>query len=42
MVKGGQGMTDKNPSQEQMLLERLDRMEEQLRTLVKAQQGLAE
>ena len=42
MVKGGKGMTDKNPSQEQMLLERLDRMEEQLQTLVKAQQGLAE
>ena len=42
MVKGGQGMTDKNPSKEQMLLERLDRMEEQLQTLVKAQQGLAE
>ncbi|MGA7577586.1 MAG: DUF1641 domain-containing protein [Desulfobaccales bacterium] len=35
-------MTDKNPSTEQMLLERLDRMEEQLQTLVKAQQGLAE
>ncbi len=42
MVKGGQGMTAKNPSQEEMLLKRLDRMEEQLRTLVKAQQGLAE
>ncbi len=42
MVEGGQGMTDKNPSTEQMLLERLDRMEEQLQTLVKAQQGLAE
>ncbi len=42
MVKGGKGMTDKNPSTEQMLLERLDRMEEQLQTLVKAQQGLAE
>ncbi|MGA7563941.1 MAG: DUF1641 domain-containing protein [Desulfobaccales bacterium] len=35
-------MTAKNPSQEEMLLKRLDRMEEQLRTLVKAQQGLAE
>jgi len=42
MVKGGKGMTDKNPGKEQMLLERLDRMEEQLQTLVKAQQGLAE
>jgi uncharacterized protein YjgD (DUF1641 family) len=42
MVKGGQDMTDNNPSQEQMLLKRLDRMEEQLHTLVKAQQGLAE
>jgi uncharacterized protein YjgD (DUF1641 family) len=42
MVKGGKGMTAKNPSQEQMLLERLDRMGEQLQTLVKAQQGLAE
>ena len=42
MVKGGKGMTDKNPSKEQMLLERLDRMEKQLQTLVKAQQGLAE
>ncbi len=42
MVKGGQGMTDKTPSTEQMLLERLDRMEEQLQTLVRAQQGLAE
>ncbi|MGO9176722.1 MAG: DUF1641 domain-containing protein [Desulfobaccales bacterium] len=35
-------MTDKNPSKEQILLERLDRMEKQLQTLVKAQQGLAE
>ncbi|MGA8573681.1 MAG: DUF1641 domain-containing protein [Desulfobaccales bacterium] len=35
-------MTAKNPSTEQMLLERLDRMEKQLQTLVKAQQGLAE
>ncbi|MGO9175078.1 MAG: DUF1641 domain-containing protein [Desulfobaccales bacterium] len=35
-------MADKNPSKEQMLLERLDRMEEQLQTMVKAQQGLAE
>lgn len=35
-------MTDKTPSKEQMLLERLDRMEEQLQTLVKAQQSLAE
>jgi len=42
MVKGGKGMTDKNPSKELMLLERLDRMEKQLQTLVKAQQGLAE
>ena len=42
MVKGGKGMTDKNPGKEQMLLERLDRMEKQLQTLVKAQQGLAE
>ena len=42
MVKGSKGMTDKNPSKEQMLLERLDRMEKQLQTLVKAQQGLAE
>ncbi len=42
MVKGGKGMADKNPSKEQMLLERLDRMEEQLQTMVKAQQGLAE
>ncbi len=42
MVKGGKGMTDKNPSKEQILLERLDRMEKQLQTLVKAQQGLAE
>ncbi len=35
-------MTDKTPSTEQMLLARLDQMEEQLQTLVKAQQGLAE
>ena len=34
--------TEKKPSQEDLLLERLDRMEGQLNTLVKAQQGLAE
>ena len=34
--------TEKKPSQEDLLLERLDRMEGQLQTLVKAQQGLAE
>ncbi len=42
MVKGGQGMPDKKLSTEQMLLERLDRMEGQLQTLIKAQQGLTE
>ncbi|MGP8105633.1 MAG: DUF1641 domain-containing protein, partial [Desulfobaccales bacterium] len=35
-------MPDKKLSTEQMLLERLDRMEGQLQTLIKAQQGLAE
>ena len=34
--------TEKKPSREDMLLERLDRMEGQLQTLVKAQQGFAE
>jgi uncharacterized protein YjgD (DUF1641 family) len=34
--------TEKKPSKEDLLLERLDRMEGQLQTLVKAQQGLAE
>jgi uncharacterized protein YjgD (DUF1641 family) len=34
--------TDKKPSREDLLLERLERMEGQLQTLVKAQQGLAE
>ena len=34
--------TEKKPSKEDLLLERLDRMEGQLNTLVKAQQGLAE
>jgi uncharacterized protein YjgD (DUF1641 family) len=34
--------TEKKPSQEDLLLERLDRMEGQLNTLVKAQQGFAE
>ncbi len=35
-------MPDKKLSTEQMLLERLDRMEGQLQTLIKAQQGLTE
>lgn len=34
--------TEKKPSKEDLLLERLDRMEGQLNTLVKAQQGFAE
>ena len=34
--------TEKKPSKEDLLLERLDRMEGQLQTLVKAQQGMAE
>jgi len=34
--------TEKKPSKEDLLLERLDRMEGQLQILVKAQQGLAE
>lgn len=34
--------TDKRPSKEDLLLERLDRMEGQLQTLVQAQQSLAE
>ena len=34
--------TERKPSKEDMLLERLDRMEGQLNTLVKAQQGFAE
>ncbi len=34
--------TEKKPSKEDLLLERLDRMEGQLQTLVKAQQGLTE
>ncbi|MBM4300482.1 MAG: DUF1641 domain-containing protein [Deltaproteobacteria bacterium] len=34
--------TEKKPSKEDLLLERLDRMEGQLQTLVKAQQSLAE
>lgn len=34
--------TEKKPSREDLLLERLDRMEGQLQTLVKAQQSLAE
>jgi len=34
--------TEKKPSKEDLLMERLDRMEGQLQTLVKAQQGLAE
>jgi uncharacterized protein YjgD (DUF1641 family) len=34
--------TEKKPSKEDLLLERLERMEGQLQTLVKAQQGLAE
>ena len=34
--------TEKKPSKEDLLLERLDRMEGQLNTLVKSQQGVAE
>ena len=34
--------TEKKPSKEDLLLERLERMEGQLQTLVKAQQGMAE
>jgi len=34
--------TEKKPSKEDLLMERLERMEGQLQTLVKAQQGLAE
>ncbi len=35
-------MPDKKPSKDEIILERLDRMEAQLQTLVKAQQSLAE
>ena len=34
--------TEKKPSKEDLLLEKLDRMEDQVQTLVKAQRGLAE
>ena len=40
--KGMPDKTEKKPSKEDLLLERLDRMEGQFSTLVKAQQGLAE